>query len=228
MYNVIKIYYLSTCHLSIYLSIIYFLSIYTLGFPGRTSGNESACQCKGPKRLGLDPWIRKISWSRKQQPTPQSWTRLKRLSSSSSRYSCLENPVERGAWWATVHGVGHKELDMSEHTCTHTSVIYYLSSIICVSPITYPSIHASLYCLLSLLLTHSPTHSLLPSPSHPPLPSSSPPPLLPPPPPLPSSLFSPLLPPSLCHSHKNFILFSVSFRVVEKRPLAVLILLPSY
>ena len=68
MYNVIKIYYLSTCHLSIYLSIIYFLSIYTLGFPGRTSGNESACQCKGPKRLGLDPWIRKISWSRKSSP----------------------------------------------------------------------------------------------------------------------------------------------------------------
>ena len=25
--------------------------------------------------------------------------------------SCLENPVDRGAWWATVHGVA-KELDM--------------------------------------------------------------------------------------------------------------------
>ena len=21
------------------------------------------------------------------------------------RYSCLENPMDRGAWWATVHGV---------------------------------------------------------------------------------------------------------------------------
>ena len=21
------------------------------------------------------------------------------------QYSCLENPMERGAWWATVHGV---------------------------------------------------------------------------------------------------------------------------
>ena len=21
------------------------------------------------------------------------------------QYSCLENPLERGAWWATVHGV---------------------------------------------------------------------------------------------------------------------------
>ena len=26
------------------------------------------------------------------------------------QYSCLENPMDRGAWWATVHG-GTKELD---------------------------------------------------------------------------------------------------------------------
>ena len=31
------------------------------------------------------------------------------------QYSCLENPMDRGAWWATVHGVG-KELDTPEHT----------------------------------------------------------------------------------------------------------------
>ena len=29
------------------------------------------------------------------------------------QYSCLENLMDRGAWWATVHG-GHKELDMTE------------------------------------------------------------------------------------------------------------------
>ena len=23
------------------------------------------------------------------------------------QYSCLENPMERGAWWATVHSVTH-------------------------------------------------------------------------------------------------------------------------
>ena len=28
------------------------------------------------------------------------------------QYSCLENPMDRGAWWATVHD--RKELDMTE------------------------------------------------------------------------------------------------------------------
>ena len=28
------------------------------------------------------------------------------------QYSCLENPMDRGAWWATVHGVA-KESDFT-------------------------------------------------------------------------------------------------------------------
>ena len=28
------------------------------------------------------------------------------------QYSCLENPIDRGAWWVTAHGV--TELDMTE------------------------------------------------------------------------------------------------------------------
>ena len=31
------------------------------------------------------------------------------------QHSCLENPIDRGAWWATVHRVS-KELDMTEGT----------------------------------------------------------------------------------------------------------------
>ena len=35
------------------------------------------------------------------------------------QYSSLGNPMDRGAWWATVHRVA-KELDAHTHTHTHT------------------------------------------------------------------------------------------------------------
>ena len=60
---------------------------YLSGFPGGASGKEPSCQCR---RWGFDPWVRKILWKRKWQPT---------------QYSCLENLVDRGAWRATVHSV---------------------------------------------------------------------------------------------------------------------------
>ena len=37
------------------------------------------------------------------------------------QYSCLENPIDRGAWWATVHGVA--ELDMTEQLHLHFSLL---------------------------------------------------------------------------------------------------------
>ena len=50
------------------------------------------------------------------------------------QYSCLENPMDRGAWWATVHGVAKSQsrLMVTEHI-THliiNSTIYiYMSHI---------------------------------------------------------------------------------------------------
>ena len=44
------------------------------------SGKESACQCRRNRRCRFSPWVRKISWRRKWQPTPvflpgkSSWT----------------------------------------------------------------------------------------------------------------------------------------------------------
>ena len=40
------------------------------GFPGGTVGKESAYQCRRPKRCKFDPWVGKIPWKRKWQPTP--------------------------------------------------------------------------------------------------------------------------------------------------------------
>ena len=38
------------------------------------------------------------------------------------QYSCLENPMDRGAWWATVHGVTKSQAPRSNfHFCFHGS-----------------------------------------------------------------------------------------------------------
>ena len=34
--------------------------------------------------------------------------------------SCLENPMDRGAWWATVHGVTKSWTRLIMHPCTTT------------------------------------------------------------------------------------------------------------
>ena len=39
-----------------------------------------------------------------------------------------KNPIDRGAWWATVHGVSKSQIRLSKHACTHTHkpIIFYL------------------------------------------------------------------------------------------------------
>ena len=32
------------------------------------------------------------------------------------QYSCLENPMDRGAWWATIHGVAKSRTQLSDFT----------------------------------------------------------------------------------------------------------------
>ena len=53
------------------LHIMYFIFMslvaYIFGFPWWFSGKEFACQCR---RWQFDPWVRKIPWRRKWQPTP--------------------------------------------------------------------------------------------------------------------------------------------------------------
>ena len=53
------------------------------------------------------------------------------------QYSCLENPMDRGAWQATVHGVAKtqtllKQLNTHTHTHTHTHRVpgyYYIITV---------------------------------------------------------------------------------------------------
>ena len=56
------------------------------GFPGGSDDKESTCNAGG---LGS---------------TPGSGTSPRRGNGNPLQYPCLENPMDRGAWWATVHG----------------------------------------------------------------------------------------------------------------------------
>ena len=38
------------------------------------------------------------------------------------QYSCLEYPMDGGAWWAAVHGVGREESDTTERLHFHFSL----------------------------------------------------------------------------------------------------------
>ena len=40
------------------------------GFPRWLSDKESAYQCRRRRRLGFDPWVGRIPWKKKWQPTP--------------------------------------------------------------------------------------------------------------------------------------------------------------
>ena len=43
---------------------------------------------------------------------------VKKYDGTPLRYSCLENPVDGGAWWAAVHGVAKSRIGLSDFTFT--------------------------------------------------------------------------------------------------------------
>ena len=59
--------------------------------PYYSNGRESACNTRDPGS---------ISGSRRSPEGGHG---------SPLQYSCLENPMDRGAWWATVHGVAKSQ-----------------------------------------------------------------------------------------------------------------------
>ena len=46
---------------------------------------------------------------------------------NSLQYSCLENSMDRGAWWATVHGVAKRRTQWS--TCTTAGAVKILNPV---------------------------------------------------------------------------------------------------
>ena len=58
-----------------------------MGFPDSSAGKESACNAGDTEDVGLDPWVGKIPWRRKWQPTPVSWSEKSHGQRSQAGYS---------------------------------------------------------------------------------------------------------------------------------------------
>ena len=71
-----------------------------LGFPGGSVGKEAAWNAGDPSSIP--------GWGR--SPGEGNGSPL--------QYSCLENPMDRGAWWAIVHGVTKSRTQLSDETTT--------------------------------------------------------------------------------------------------------------
>ena len=89
------------------------------GFPGGTCGKESACQWRWPKSCAFDPRVGTIPWNR---------------NGNLLRYSCLENPMDRGTWWITVHGAAKTQTQLSDWAHTAVVVVRSLSRVQLCNP----------------------------------------------------------------------------------------------
>ena len=82
----------------------YFLKSLTLfkaledGFPGGSDSKASACDAEDPGSI------------------PGSGRSPGEGNGNPLQYSCLENPMDEGAWWATVHGVAKSQTRLSDFT----------------------------------------------------------------------------------------------------------------
>ena len=77
--------------------------IISWGFPGGSDGKESACNAGDPGSL------------------PGSGRSPREGNDNPLQYSCLENSMDKGDWWATVPGIAESETtEQLTHTHTHT------------------------------------------------------------------------------------------------------------
>ena len=117
----------------------------TEGFPGGASGKESACQCRRHRKCRFTPWVGKIPWSRKWQPTPV----------------CLSGEFCGQGSLASYSPWGCKESDTTEQRtlslCSYCMfpVTYLLGRYLLIFFFTYWSINLLLFDITALVLFFS-------------------------------------------------------------------------
>ena len=117
------------------------------GFPGDISGKEPTCQFRRRKRCRFDPWGRPLG-GRHGNPL---------------QYSCLENLMDRGSWWATVHGVT-KESDRTEQLILRFILyLLFITFLPSCPPSISPPLPLSFFPFNSWIITTSKQMASLPS-----------------------------------------------------------------
>ena len=71
------------------------------GFPDGSMGKEPACNTGDTRDMGLIPGLGRSCGGGHSNPL---------------QHSCLENPMDRGAWRAAVHKVARTDSDTTEET----------------------------------------------------------------------------------------------------------------
>ena len=95
-------------------SISYSVLPFHLGFPHSSVSKESAC-CAGDP--GLIPGLGRSSGEGNGNPL---------------QHSCLENPIDRGAWWTTVHGVARVGHDLATKSSSSPFHLAYVFQFFCL------------------------------------------------------------------------------------------------
>ena len=97
----------------------------TTGLPWRLSSKESACDAEDTRDPGSIP---------KSGRSPGEGH------GNSLQYSCLENPMDRGAW-ATVHRVAESDTtEATEHACMHNDTATPLGLQVSASSSEHPRV----------------------------------------------------------------------------------------
>ena len=89
-------------------------------FPGGSVDKEPACQCRRCRKHGINPWVRKIPWRRKWQPTPVFFPG--------------KSHGQRSLVGCSPHGVVKSQTQLSEHTFTRKAHYSVFSSFLIHCP----------------------------------------------------------------------------------------------
>ena len=98
------------------------MRIYFLGLPNHYRDGDCSHEIKRHLLLGRKVMTNLDSILKSRNITLTIKIRLVKTTGEGNgtplQYSCLENPMDRGAWWAAVHGVAKSRIRLSDFTFT--------------------------------------------------------------------------------------------------------------